>query len=306
MVENITQSVFEDNTLLTEEELKKLKGLGCLKDKRYNNVFNVRVITRNGKVTSEEAKVIADASKKYGSGEITLTSRMTFEIQCVPYKNIYPLINFLEGLGLTTGGTGPKVRPIVSCKGTTCVFGLIDTFDLSKKIHDKFYVGYHNVVLPHKFKIAVGGCPNNCVKPDLNDLGIIGQSVPEINGELCKGCKICLANKKCYFNAIKVENNKAKINYELCNNCGKCINSCHFNAINQKENGYKIYVGGRWGKKTARGIPLNKVFTSQDEVLNTIEKAILLFKNEGIQGERFAETIERLGFEYVQNKLLNE
>ena len=35
------------------------------------------------------------------------------------------------------------------------------------------------VKLPHKFKIAVGGCPNNCVKPNLNDLGIIGQRVPE-------------------------------------------------------------------------------------------------------------------------------
>ena len=34
--------------------------------------------------------------------------------------------------------------------------------------------------LPHKFKIAVGGCPNNCVKPDLNDLGIIGQRVPAL------------------------------------------------------------------------------------------------------------------------------
>ena len=32
----------------------------------------------------------------------------------------------------------------------------------------------------HKFKIAVGGCPNNCVKPDLNDLGIIGQMVPKL------------------------------------------------------------------------------------------------------------------------------
>jgi sulfite reductase beta subunit-like hemoprotein len=26
-----------------------------------------------------------------------------------------------------------------------------------------------NEVLLHKFKIALGGCPNNCVKPDLND-----------------------------------------------------------------------------------------------------------------------------------------
>ena len=66
------------------------------------------------------------------------------------------------------------MRPVVSCKGTTCQYGLIDTFALSEEIHERFYHGYSSVKLPHKFKIAVGGCPNNCVKPDLNDLGIIG------------------------------------------------------------------------------------------------------------------------------------
>ena len=36
-----------------------------------------------------------------------------------------------------------------------------------EEIHERFYHGYREVKLPHKFKIAVGGCPNNCVKPDL-------------------------------------------------------------------------------------------------------------------------------------------
>ena len=93
--------------------------------------------------------------------------------------------------GLETGGTGSKVRPVVSCKGTTCQYGLIDTFALSEEIHERFYHGYRDVKLPHKFKIAVGGCPNNCVKPDLNDLGIIGQRVPQIDLEKCRGCKVC-------------------------------------------------------------------------------------------------------------------
>lgn len=94
-----------------------------------------------------------------------------------------------------TGGTGAKVRPVVSCKGTTCQYGLIDTFALSKKIHERFYVGYHDVVLPHKFKIAVGGCPNNCVKPNLNDMGIIGQRIPKPDAEKCRGCKKCQIEK---------------------------------------------------------------------------------------------------------------
>ena len=55
----------------------------------------------------------------------------------------------------------------------------------------------------------------------------------------------------------------------------------------------------------AHGIPLTKVFTSEEEVLAVVEKAILLFRNEGISGERFADTIERLGFDYVNDKLLS-
>ena len=78
-----------------------------------------------------------------------------------------------------------------SCKGTTCQYGLIDTVALSDEIHELFYKGYHEVNLPHTFKIAVGGCPNNCVKPDLNDLGIIGQRVPLVDLDKCKGCNIC-------------------------------------------------------------------------------------------------------------------
>ena len=99
----------------------------------------------------------------------------------INYENIDKLCAFLKENGLETGGTGPKVRPIVSCKGTTCQYGLIDTFDLSEKIHYRFYKGFRDLVLPHKFKIAVGGCPNNCVKPDLNDIGVIGYKKPILN-----------------------------------------------------------------------------------------------------------------------------
>ena len=68
--------------------------------------------------------------------------------------------------------------------------------------------------------------------------------------------------------------------------------------------GYKIYIGGRWGKKTAQGRPLGKIFTDKEEVLNVVEKAILLYREQGQAGERFAATIERLGFENVEAQLL--
>ena len=192
--EKITTSA---NKKLSPEEIKRVKGLGCLQDKRYDDIFNIRVITGNGHITTDEHRAIADAADKFGNGQITMTTRLSMEIQGVPYDNIEKTIAFLGEHGLMTGGTGAKVRPVVSCKGTTCQYGLIDTFALSKKIHERFYVGYHDVILPHKFKIAVGGCPNNCVKPDLNDLGIIGQRVPQIDFEKCRDCNKCQVVETC-------------------------------------------------------------------------------------------------------------
>ena len=290
--------------VLTPEQIARVKGLGCLRDKRYPDVFNVRVITRNGKITTDEQRAIAEAADLFGSGEVAMTSRMTIEIQGVKYDKIPDLVEFLGKHGLETGGTGPKVRPVVSCKGTTCTFGLIDTFSLSLKIHERFYVGYHDTVLPHKFKIAVGGCPNNCVKPDLNDIGVIGQRRIEPDLDKCRGCKTCAVSEKCPMKAASVVDRKVFKDPEICNNCGRCFEKCPFGAFNEASAGYKLCIGGRWGKKTAVGVPLNCLFTSEEEVLAAIERAILLFRDEGIKGERFADTVQRLGFDYVEGKIL--
>ena len=290
---------------LPAEEIKRVKGLGCLQDKRYDDIFNVRVITRNGKVTAREQKVIAEAADRFGSGEVTMTTRLTLEIQGVPYDKLDEVMAFLSEAGLETGGTGSKVRPVVSCKGTTCQYGLIDTFALSERLHNLYYEGYHDVSLPHKFKIAVGGCPNNCVKPDLNDLGIIGQRVPEIDYDKCRGCKVCQVSNACPIHAAKLDGEKIQIHADECNHCGRCISKCPFDAVGESVAGYKVYIGGRWGKKVASGRPLDKIFTTEDEVVELAERAILFFRDEGLSGERFADTIARLGFDYVQDKLLN-
>ena len=288
---------------LTPEEIKRVKGLGCLRDKRYPDVFNVRVITRNGKITSAEHRAIADAAEKFGSGEVAMTTRLTLEIQGVKHANIQPLIDFLAQYGLSTGGTGSLVRPVVSCKGTTCQYGLADTYGLSEKIHEKFYVGYHGVTLPHKFKICVGGCPNNCVKPNLNDLGIVGQKVPVVDVDKCRGCKKCQIVEACPVKAPQIADGKIRLDPNLCNNCGRCDGKCPFGAFAEYQQGFKVFIGGRWGKQVAHGQPLTRLFTSEDEVMEVVERAIVLFRDEGIRGERFADTVARLGFDYVNEKL---
>lgn len=289
---------------VSPEEIRRVKGMGFLQDKRYPDVFNARVITRNGKITAAQHRAIAEACERFGSGEVTMTVRLTLEIQGVKYENIQPLIDFLAERGLSTGGTGKRVRPVVSCKGTTCQYGLIDTFALSEKMHKRFYEEMRGVALPHKFKIAVGGCPNNCVKPDLNDLGVIGQRVPTVYLDKCRGCKKCRVESACPVKVAHVENGKVVIDPEACNHCGRCRTQCPFGAVADYTDGYKIYIGGRWGKRVAQGRALSKIFTSEEEVMQVIERAIALFRDDGIDGERFSDTIARLGFEEVERRLI--
>ncbi|BFL48481.1 (4Fe-4S)-binding protein [Lactonifactor longoviformis] len=288
---------------ISPEEEKRVKGLGFLSNKGTDN-FSGRIITKNGKITAEQQICLGEAAKLFGNGNVVYTTRLTVEIQGIPFDKIEEFRAYIAKAGLETGGTGSKVRPVVSCKGTTCQYGLIDTYAISEEIHEKFYKGYEKVKLPHKFKIAVGGCPNNCVKPDLNDLGIVGQLIPNYDEDSCNGCKKCPVEKVCPPQAAKLVDGVLEIDKEKCTNCGLCVGKCNFDAIEDGKVGYKIYLGGRWGKRIALGQPLSKVFTSKEELMEIIEKVILLYREQGKTGERFASTIERLGFENVEEQLM--
>ena len=290
----------------TPEEIARVKGLGFLRDKTTPDCFNARVLTVNGRVSAETMEAVAASARLFGNGKVALTSRMTFEVQGIPYEKIEAFCDFLSRHGLEAGGTGPRVRPVVSCKGTTCHFGLIDTFGLSEKIHERFYKGYHEIKLPHKFKIAVGGCPNNCVKPDINDVGVIGQMAPSPDFDKCRTCKVCAVERACPMKACRLENGKMTLDASLCNRCGRCRAKCPFHAFGEYTNGYRVYIGGRWGKKCGRGEPLSKLFTTEDEVLEVIEKTILFFRDQGVAGERLADTVARVGFAEAERLLLSD
>lgn len=289
---------------ITAEQRKSVKGEGFLSN-RDGKHFSMRVITENGVLNANQMKNLYEVAEKYGNGQIAFTSRLTVELPGIKFEDIENVKEYVAKDGMATGGTGSKVRPVVACKGTVCSNGLYDTQALGTEIHKRFYEGYRQFSLPHKFKIAVGGCPNNCVKPDLNDLGIVGQLVPNYDMDKCKGCKKCSIVNVCPMKAATVKSGKLTIDKSLCNNCGTCVGKCAFNTIPDGKLGYKIYIGGRWGKKIRIGSELNKLFT-KEEALDLVEKAILLFKWKGETGERFATTVDRLGIEEVEKMLISD
>lgn len=170
---------------ITQEQIMSVKGRGFLRNRGTEN-FSGRIVSVAGVYTPEALLAIAECAKRYGNGKVIFTARLSAEIVGIPFERIPEAEAFMAEHGLYFGGTGAKIRPIVACKGTTCVFGIIDTQALAGVIHERFYIGMRDVKLPHKFKIGVGGCPNSCMKPSLNDVGIEGCRGGSAGQSLCR------------------------------------------------------------------------------------------------------------------------
>ena len=288
--------------MLTNEQITAVKGRGFLRN-RGTDCFSGRVVAVAGLYTPHELHAIAECAEKFGNGKVIFTSRLSAEIAGIPYDKIPDAEAFLAERGLYFGGTGAKVRPITACKGTTCVFGNIDTQGIAQVIHDKFYIGMRDVKLPHKFKIGVGGCPNSCMKPSLNDVGIEGCKSFSFDSEICRGCKKCLVAENCPSRAVTVTDGKAVVDQSKCTKCGVCVGKCPFGAVPKTaESACRVFVGGTWGKTQRMGTRLSAVYTPE-EIPTVIEKVMLWYKENGYAKERLGATVDRLGTEALESAL---
>ena len=288
--------------MLTKEQIMSVKSRGFLRN-RGTDCFSGRVVTVAGLFTPDQLHAIAECSEKFGNGKVIFTARLAAEIVGIPFDKIPEAEAFMAERGLYFGGTGAKVRPITACKGTTCVYGNIDTQALAKVIYDKFYIGMRDVKLPHKFKIGVGGCPNSCMKPSLNDVGVEGCRAFSFDSELCRGCKTCAVAESCPTKAVSVVNGKAVIDTSKCTSCGVCVGKCPFGAVPKEAASVcRIFVGGTWGKTQRMGTLLNTVY-SADEIPTVIEKVMLWYKENGYVKERLGATVDRIGTDALEAAL---
>ena len=291
--------------MLTNEQITSVKARGFLRN-RGTDGFSGRVVTVAGLFTPSELHTMAECAETFGNGKVIFTARLAAEIVGIPFDKIPEAEAFMAERGLHFGGTGAKVRPVTACKGTTCVYGNIDTQALAKVIFDKFYIGMRDVKLPHKFKIGVGGCPNSCMKPSLNDVGVEGCRAFSFHGELCRGCKKCLVAENCPSKAVSVVDGKADIDMKKCTSCGVCVGKCPFDAVpKEAEAVCRIFVGGTWGKTQRMGTLLRATFTP-DEVPAVIEKVMLWYKENGFVKERLGATIDRLGVDVLERALATD
>ena len=290
---------------MTKDDITKVKAQGFLLN-RGTQKFNGRVIPEGCVFTAKQLAAVAECAEQFGDGRIAMTSRLTAEISGIDYEKIPAAQEYLaQKAGLTFGGTGAKIRPVAACKGTTCVFGNCDTQGIAREIYEKYYVGWGQVVLPHKFKIAVGGCPNSCMKPNLNDFGIEGRRRPNYEKDGCRSCKVCQVAQNCPMGAATLQDGKLVIDEGKCTSCGVCVGKCPFKAVaHESERRLMIYIGGTWGKRPRMGTPLPRL-VAEEEVFPLVEKTLLGFTANAFLNERLGVALDRIGVEKAIAQILD-
>jgi anaerobic sulfite reductase subunit C len=269
--------------------LEELKRIGIIRQKQ-KDLYLIRLRTVGGGMTIEELKTVAEVSQKYGNGQVHLTTRQAIEIHNIPVDNLQAAREEIEEAGIILGVCGPRGRGIVACPGkATCTSGLIETRELAEEF-DRTYL---RMPAPHKFKIGISGCPNNCSKPIENDVGIMGGVLPNWSKETCTACQLCV--NICPTNAIEQKNKGFILNSTRCILCGLCISNCPSSAWTVQKTGYTLYLGGTMGKIPRLGTKAKALIETKEELVDLVRKAFEFYVAHGRKKERFGHTLDRIG-----------
>ena len=281
---------------MNEKERLALKEEGFFAV-RGSDRLSVRFSSGGGSFSADQLIEMGQLAREFGNGKLVISSRLSAEIVGIRKEDIGEIKKRADQAGLERGLSGPRIRTVTSCMGTYCVKGTYDTLALAREINERYTVGRVDDLLPNRFKICVGGCPNSCMKPSLNDFGIEGHIVPEYDENKCRGCKVCQIKRHCPSDAISFIDGKVHVMPDKCKTCGICRNKCPFHVFHEDaRTKYQIYLGGTWGRNSRVADSYPRL-VEREEIFPLLDRTLAWYKRNAAGHERFGMTLERLGFQ---------
>ena len=124
-----------------------------------------------GITTPNELRAIADAAEKYGARMVKVTGGQRLDLFGIKKEDLPDIWADLNAAGMVSGHAyGKALRTVKTCVGSEwCRFGTQDSTGLGIMIEQMTWGSW----MPHKFKIAVSGCPRNCAEATIKDFGVI-------------------------------------------------------------------------------------------------------------------------------------
>lgn len=282
---------------------KVMKNAYRITKNRYETALRVRI--PGGSVDSESLMIISKIANEYGNGQIHMTTRQGFEILGIKMEDmekvnklIQPIIEKMEinqeeqDKGYPAAGT----RNIASCIGNkVCPKAQYNTTEFAKKIEKAVFPNDLHV------KIALTGCPNDCIKARTHDFGIIGMTLPHYEKDRCVSCGACV--KKCKqlsTGALHSENYRVIREQSKCIGCGECVLNCPTNAWSRDpKKYYRLAIMGRSGKKNPRLAEDFLIWADEESIIKIIlntYKYVEEYIDRSLPKEHIGYIVDRTGF----------
>ncbi|HSD95632.1 MAG TPA: nitrite reductase large subunit NirB [Sulfuricaulis sp.] len=124
-----------------------------------------------GETTPAELRALAEIAEKYEVPTVHITGGQRIDFLGVPKETLPAMWGDLSAAGFVSGHAyGKAIRTVKTCVGKTwCRFGTQDSTTMGIELEKMTWGSW----TPHKFKLAVSGCPRNCAEATIKDFGVV-------------------------------------------------------------------------------------------------------------------------------------
>lgn len=284
---------------------------------KERNKTAVRIRVPGGELRAIHLDTIKHVAETFGNGTVHITTRQGFEIPGIEIEKMAEvnviIQSLIEGLDInqTDSGAGYSAagtRNVAACIGSrVCQFANFDTSAFAQKIEKVIFPNDYHV------KIALTGCPNDCIKARMHDFGIIGMNEPQYESYRCIGCQACVKTcEKKSAGALKFENFKVIRDHQKCIGCGECTLKCPTGAWTRDTNKlYQLVIMGRTGRKNPRIAQLFIKWVDEESIIgiikNTYEYVHNFIDKDAPGGkEHVGYIVDRTGYQVFKTWVLKD
>ena len=124
-----------------------------------------------GETTPAELRALAEIAEKYEVPTVHITGGQRIDFLGIPKETLPAIWGDLSAAGFVSGHAyGKAMRTVKTCVGKTwCRFGTQDSTTMGIQLEKMTWGSW----TPHKFKLAVSGCPRNCAEATIKDFGVV-------------------------------------------------------------------------------------------------------------------------------------
>jgi sulfite reductase (ferredoxin) len=138
--------------------------------------FMLRIRIDGGALTSDQLRVVADISTRYGRDVADISDRQNVQLHWIRVEDVPAIWDQLEAVGLsTTEACGDTPRVMLGCPlEGVAADSVLDAGPALRETVDKYLGDPQFSNLPRKFKTSISGCSHHCTNHEINDVSFVG------------------------------------------------------------------------------------------------------------------------------------